>query len=250
MKRTDLRNSPRSDTLAPRLLAGAAFLLVLSLAASQAFAEDWPKYKHDLANTGLSGETGISSTNVGLLKTKWTYATGGLISAQPAVATINGTSTVFIGSWNGVFSALNAVTGNVIWSFTVDFIGNRCNIGQHWCRIGSSPAVDTVNNLVFFGSYNAYLYALDATTGKVVWKQSVGSSRAGYEVWSSPAIYNGMVYVGVSAHGDKPCLPGGEVKAYSELTGAPVWSFNTIDQATCPGGGTCVGIGMVVGSSG
>ncbi|MGA8153374.1 MAG: PQQ-binding-like beta-propeller repeat protein [Terriglobales bacterium] len=228
-------------TMAPRLLACASLLLGLALSSSQASAEDWPKYKHDLANTGQSGETGISSANVASLKTKWTYATGGLISASPAVATVNGTSMVFIGSWNGVFSAINAITGQFIWSFTVDFVGNRCSIGQHWCRIGSSAAVDTVNNLVFFGSYNAYLYALNATTGKVVWKQAVGSSKAGYEVWSSPAIYNGAVYIGVSSHGDEPCTPGGQVNAYDELTGAPIWTFNTLDQTTCPGGGTCVG---------
>lgn len=224
-----------------RGLLVCVLLSVLSLAASQAAAEDWPKYKRDLANTGLSAETGISSTNVASLTTKWTYPTGGLISASPAVATVNGVSTVFIGSWNGVFSAVNAVTGQLIWSFTVDFVGNRCSAKQPWCRIGSSAAVDTVNNLVFFGAYNAYLYALDATTGKVVWKQLVGSSKAGYEVWSSPAIYNGRVFVGVSSHGDEPCLAGGQVNSYDELTGAPIWSFNTIDQTTCPGGGTCVG---------
>ncbi|MGA8150834.1 MAG: PQQ-binding-like beta-propeller repeat protein [Terriglobales bacterium] len=242
MKRTDLQGFLRRfNALAPRLLASAALLLALTLTGLQASAEDWPKYMHDLANTGHSGETSISSTNVASLKTKWTYATGGEISASPAVATVNGTSTVFIGSWNGVFSAINAATGQLIWSFTVDFLTNRCNAGQNWCRIGSSPAVDTVNNLVFFGSYNAYLYALNATTGKLVWKQSVGSSYDGYEVWSSPAIFNGAVYIGVSSHGDNPCTPGGQVNAYNELTGAPVWAFNTIDQTTCPGGGTCVG---------
>jgi glucose dehydrogenase len=227
--------------LAPGSLVSAVLILAVTMAASRASAEDWPKYKHDLSNSGHSGETGISSSNVGSLQTKWTYSTGGEISVSPAVATVNGVSTVYIGSWNGVFSAINAVTGQLIWSFTVDFLTNRCNSAQKWCRIGSSAAVDTANNLVFFGSYNAYLYALNATTGALVWKQSVGSSLAGYEVWSSPAVLNGNVYVGVSSHGDDPCTPGGQVNAYNELTGAPVWVFNTIDQTTCPGGGTCVG---------
>ena len=100
--------------------------------------------------------------------------------------------------------------------------------------------MDTSQNLVFFGSATAYLYALNAASGTLVWKQSVGDSRE-YEVWSSPAIYQGMVYVGVSAHGDTNCIPGGEVQAYDELTGDLVWSFNTIDQSTCPNGENCVG---------
>jgi len=223
------------------LLVVAALIFVLCLACLQSAAEDWPKYKRDLSNSGHSAETGISSANIASLQTKWTFQTGGLISASPAVATINGVSTVFIGSWNGVFYALNAVTGQVIWSFTVDYLSKgRCKASENWCRIGSTAFVDTTNNMVFFGAYNAYLYALDATNGTVIWKQSVGNPNT-YEVWSSPAIYNGTVYVGVSSHGDEPCLEGGQVNAYNEATGKPLWSFNTIDQSTCPGGGTCVG---------
>jgi len=219
----------------PTILASVALLSALCLACFQASAEDWPKYKRDLANDGLSAETGIDSTNVDQLQTKWTFATGGLISASPSVATVNGTSTLYLGSWSGVFYAINAVTGQTLWTFQVDQVG-QCK--SHGCRIGSSAAVDVANNLVFFGARNAYLYALNATTGKLVWKKSVGPEAD--EVWSSPAIYNGMVFAGVSAHGDAPCIEGGEVKAYKELSGAPVWSFNTIDQATCPSG-VCVG---------
>jgi len=222
------------------LLACAICFLAAGPLRSQSFAEDWPKYNRDLGNTAHSAETGISSKNIKSLKTKWTFQTGGLISATPAVATINGTSMVFIPAWNGVVYALNAITGQAVWSFTVDFVGGRCSQAQQWCRMGSSPAVDTSSNMVFVGSYNAYLYALDATTGKLVWKQSVGDSQAGYEVWTSPSIYQGVVYIGASSHGDNPCIPGGEVLAYDEASGALEWSFNTIDQSTCPQG-TCVG---------
>lgn len=112
-----------------------------------------------------------------------------------------------------------------------------CNTKR--CRIGSSAAVDIVNNLVFFGAENAYLYALNATTGTLAWKQQLGDPTNGAEVWSSPASYNGLVYVGLASHDDAPCVIG-LINAYNELTGATVWSFNTIDQSTCPGG-TCVG---------
>ncbi len=220
------------------LLAIASSFLFTCTSAPKAFSEDWPKYKKDLANSGHSSETGINSSNVAMLKSKWTFATNDKISASPAVATIKGTSMLFLGADNGVFYALNAVTGAQIWSFTVDLIGNCSPKGG--CRIGSSAAVDTSANLVFFGARNAYLYALNATTGQLVWKQSVGDSTVGYEIWSSPAVYKGNVYVGVASHGDDPCIPG-QVRAFNELTGANTWAFNTIDQRTCPGGGVCVG---------
>jgi len=214
-----------------------SLLFGFCLSSVEATAEDWPKYRRDLSNTGASAETGISSRNVKSLKIAWTFPTGGQISAEPAVATINGVSTVFLGSTTG-FYALNAVTGGLIWSYSIDLVG-QCNPTKG-CRIGSSAYVDAANNLVLFGARNAYVYALNATTGALVWKQQTGDPQS-YEVWASPAVYNGMVYVGTASHGDAPCLEGGEVNAYDELTGSPVWSFNTIDQSTCPGGGDCVG---------
>jgi outer membrane protein assembly factor BamB len=219
-----------------RQIAIVGLLISVIFVAAQAPAEDWPKFLHDLNNSAHSGETGISSFNVQTLKTKWTFSSGYEFSASPAIATINGTSMVFLGAWNGNFYALNAVTGKKIWSFTVDLVP-PCRTNS--CRIASSAAVDTANNLVFFGAENAYLYALKATTGALVWKQQLGDPHNGAEVWSSPTFFNGMVFVGLASHNDAPCVIG-LVNSYNELNGNPVWSFPTIDQSTCPSG-TCLG---------
>jgi len=224
------------NTRAARPIAIVSLLISVILVAPQALAEDWPKFLHDLNNSAHSGETGISSSNVRTLKTKWTFSSGYEFSASPAIATVNGTSMVFLGAWNANFYALNAVTGKKIWSFTVDLVP-PCRTNS--CRIASSAAVDTANNLVFFGAENAYLYALNATTGALVWKQQLGDPHNGAEVWSSPTFFNGMVFVGLASHNDAPCVIG-LVNAYNELNGNPVWSFPTIDQSTCPGG-TCLG---------
>src|SRR5580704_1523482 len=232
-----LRSSQREKFASYLLVTCAICFLAAVPLRSQAFSEDWPKYKRDLANDGLSAETGINSTNISQLQTKWTFPTGAIVSASPAIATVNGTSTLYLGSWTGTFYAINAVTGQSIWTFQVDAVG-ACAKGG--CHIGSSAAVDVANNLVFFGARNAYLYALNATTGQLVWKQMTGLSAKGYEIWSSPAFFNGMLFVGVSAHGDDPCHEGGEVNAYQELSGTQAWSFNSFDQCTCPSG-VCVG---------
>jgi len=224
------------NTRAARQIAIVSLLISVILVAAQAPAEDWPKFLHDLNNSANSGETGISSFNVRTLKTKWTFSSGYEFSASPAIATVNGTSMLFLGAWNGNFYALNAVTGKKIWSFTVDLVP-PCR--PNACRIASSAAVDTANNLVFFGAENAYLYALNATTGALVWKQQLGDPRKGAEVWSSPTFFNGMVFVGLASHNDAPCVIG-LVNSYNELNGNPVWSFPTIDQSTCPSG-TCLG---------
>jgi len=219
-----------------RRFALISLLIYTISAASYASSEDWPKFLRDLNNSANSAETGIDSSNVSTLRAKWVFSTGYEVSASPAVATIKGESILYLGSWDGTFHALNAVTGQKIWSFTIDIIP-PCTTNS--CRIGSSAAVDVANNLVFFGTMNAYLYALNATTGALVWKQQLGDPTKGAEVWSSPVFYNGMVFVGLASHTDSPCIIG-LVNAYHELSGNPVWSFSTIDQNSCSSG-TCVG---------
>jgi outer membrane protein assembly factor BamB len=59
--------------------------------------------------------------------------------------------------------------------------------------VGSSPAV--ANGVVYVGSNDNNLYALNATTGAKVWNYTTGGS-----VYSSPAVANGVVYVGSQDH--------------------------------------------------
>jgi len=44
---------------------------------------------------------------------------------------------------------------------------------------------------VYVGSYDQNVYALNASTGSLLWKYTTNS-----DVPSSPAVANGMVYVG------------------------------------------------------
>ena len=213
--------------------------VLLTMFTLQSKAEDWPKYRRDLLNTGYSAETGISSATVSSLKLKWRFPAGGRVTGTPAVVTIAGKSMVFFGTWRGVFYALNAVTGTQIWKYSIPALVPTpfCASMPSGCEITSSAAV--TNGIVYFGSRSGSLYALNATTGAEVWKVQLGDPTQGYEIWSSPAVYNGMVIVGLASHNDTPCVPG-RVEARNATTGASVWSFATLDQTSCPSG-VCVG---------
>ena len=71
---------------------------------------------------------------------------------------------------------------------------NVAGLSQAWQYttggpIFSSPAV--ANGVVYVGTYNSFLYALDARTGAFKWSYLTGG-----EVRSSPAVVNGVVYFG------------------------------------------------------
>jgi outer membrane protein assembly factor BamB len=77
--------------------------------------------------------------------------------------------------------------------------------------IHSSPAV--VNGIVYVGSRDYNIYALDAKTGEKIW-----AFRTGSWVESSPVVVNGVVYCGSN---------DGELYALDATTGAKLWSFPT-----------------------
>ena len=75
----------------------------------------------------------------------------------------------------------------------------------------SSPAV--ANGVVYVGSGDYNVYALNAATGAKLW-----SYRTGYVVCSTPAVANGVVYVGSEDN---------KVYALNAATGAKLWSYTT-----------------------
>jgi outer membrane protein assembly factor BamB len=77
----------------------------------------------------------------------------------------------------------------------------------------SSPAL--ANGVLYFGSEaltGTNFYALDANTGREVWKAAL----FGGDIYSSPAVSHGIVYVGTDYGG---------LYALNATTGATVWSF-------------------------
>lgn len=133
----------------------------------------WPKFRHDLNNTGYTSQVG-PKTNL----TAWEFDTGGVVTSSPAV--VDGV--VYVGSNDTYVYALNATMGDELWRYQIS--------GQFgWNGTYSSPAV--VDGVVYIGSNDFNVYALNATTGNKIWNFTV----FGY-VYSSPAVVDGVVYVG------------------------------------------------------
>jgi outer membrane protein assembly factor BamB len=70
-----------------------------------------------------------------------------------------------------------------------------------------------VNGVVYVGSFDDNLYALNATTGALLWKYTAGNG-VGY----SPAVANGGVYVGSDDD---------NLYALNATTSAPLWKYTT-----------------------
>src|ERR1700731_1934665 len=80
--------------------------------STQAGAQDWSGHGFDAGNGSFNPpESTISPSTVGQLTPKWTFTTGGDVSARAAV--VNGV--VYFPDWGGNLWAIDARTGKEIW---------------------------------------------------------------------------------------------------------------------------------------
>jgi outer membrane protein assembly factor BamB len=83
--------------------------------------------------------------------------------------------------------------------------------------VQSSPAV--VDGLLYVGSVDYNVYALNASDRALVWNFTTGG-----QVYSSPAVADGTVYVGSYDY---------NVYALNASNGALIWSFPTVGEVSC-----------------
>jgi outer membrane protein assembly factor BamB len=179
-------------------------------------------------------ETAINGSNVASLRQAWTVSASSVVSDQPTVYD----GVAYWGDWAGNEHATSA-KGASLW---VTQLGTTHNADCDPSTVGvaSSATVGTVNGtqVVVTGGGNATVAELNASTGKVIWDTRIGTQNDAF-VWSSPALYDGSVYIGMSSFGDCPLVPSG-VFMLNAATGAIEHEFQTV-PATPPG---CLGGGV------
>ncbi len=179
-------------------------------------ANNWAMPTGDYANTRYSKLSDITAANVGSLKVAWTFSTGVLRGHEGNPLVIGDMMYVHTPFPNNVYG-LNLNDGKIVWRYEPK----------------QDPAVipimccDTVNRGVAYGDGKIILHqadtnvvALDAKTGKQIWKTTNGNPKIGESGTSAPMIVKDKVLVGIS---------GGEfgvrchVTAYDLKTGAQSW---------------------------
>jgi outer membrane protein assembly factor BamB len=155
--------------------------------------DDWPMFLHDPAHTGSTASAGPTEP-VEL----WRFPVGDSVVTSAAV--VNGM--VYVAGNDNIY-ALDAYTGAEIWSYPAT------------PPMYSSPAVS--EDMLFIGVAGKLL-ALDASSGTEVW--SCPTEYPEDRVISSPAVVDGVVYVG---------YPEGCLYALNASTGSKIWNYTTKD---------------------
>jgi alcohol dehydrogenase (cytochrome c) len=189
---------------------------------------NWLTYSGNYSSHRYSPLDQINVQNVKNLRSLWVYQLGALDKAETTPLVVDGVM-YFTESPSNVL-ALDTRTGRPLWSFrrTVPKDVRVC-CGQ------VNRGVAVLDDLVYVGTVDAHLMALDAKTGVVRWDVTVADYRTGHAITVAPLAVKDKVVVGIA---------GGEfgirgfVDAYDAKTGKRAWRFWTVPAAGEPGSET------------
>jgi polyvinyl alcohol dehydrogenase (cytochrome) len=216
----------RHLTAAGVLLGAGLPVLMGSLPAARASATcasadapggDWPSFGHDLANTrSQPAEDVIGTAQAPSLQPEWTLKvsdTGGAggFSGTPVVAD----GCVFAVTDGGTAYAVNADTGDVVWSVTAP---------AH-----VTGSVTVADGRVYAVGSSTVAFALDEATGALLWEHRI-DDQPGVDAYASPVVYNGLVFAGFS--GGSAELSDDEAERYAFQGGYAVLDAATGDVLT------------------
>ncbi len=204
-------------------------------AASTAQAQNWPVYGGDTGNTRYSTSKQITAANVGKLSVAWALQLGTTRSQESTPILVG--DTLFVTSSFGPKNtfAVNAKTGEVKWTYQPEI---PKGIDQYACCDVNNRGVAYNDGKIFLGRLDSHIVALDANTGKELWKTSIVDYTGGSVITSPPTLAKNLVITGF---GGGEYGVRGAIVALDQKTGKEVWRTHTVPMGNEPGADTWKG---------
>jgi PQQ-dependent dehydrogenase (methanol/ethanol family) len=183
--------------------------------------QNWAAQAGNFKNHRYSELKEVNKDNVKKLQVAWTFSTGVLRGHEGGPLVIGDTMYVHSPFPNKVF-AINLEDQSIKWKYEPR---QDAGVIAVMCCDTISRGVAYANGKIFLQQADTTLVALDAQTGKEVWKVKTGDPKLGESATNAPHVFKDKVITGIS---------GGEfgvrgfINAYDITTGKLVWkAFST-----------------------
>ena len=238
------RSATAALLLVTTVLAGPAaaqpadFVPVTDAMLQNPAPEDWPMWRRTLNGWGYSPLDTIDRSNVDQLRMVWTRALNdGSNQGTPLVYD----GMMYMPNPGDVIQALDAATGDLVWEYRRNLPDDLDDyIIPMLSRINRNLAI--YEGLIIDTSADDYVFALDASSGELVWETQILDYRELPAHQSSgPIIGNGRIYSG------RGCMPDSGpdacvITAHNARTGEELWRRRTIPRPGEPGDETWGGL--------
>lgn len=220
---------PQSPFIGPlsKLLVGCVLLhATVSTAMAQTAIPDtgWSMYNKEFEGQRFSELKEITTANVANLKEvcRIKIAKGGSFHTGPIV--VNGV--MYLTTARSTI-ALNPENCSLLWRSVY-----QPEQDEVWATNRGAAYLD---GKLFRGTADGRILALDAKTGKQLWKTVGGNPDKGEFFSSAPIAWGNLVFIGVAG---SDWGIRGRMMAFDAATGREVWRFNTIPAPGEPGAET------------
>ncbi|MFT6489318.1 MAG: glucose dehydrogenase, partial [Parvibaculaceae bacterium] len=150
----------------------------------------WMSHGRTYSEQRYSPLNDITADNAQNLKLAWSYDTGTTRGLEATPLMVDGVLYT-TGNW-GVVIALDAKTGEELWSFDPEVPGEW---GRYGCCDIVNRGVAVWDGRVYSASFDGRLFALDAKTGEPIWEVNTIPGPP-YTITGAPRIVNGKVIIG------------------------------------------------------
>jgi alcohol dehydrogenase (cytochrome c) len=236
---------PANVASAPKVAAGT---VTLPAAAQHKFTpvttamlenpspNDWLNWRRTLDGWGYSPLNQINKQNANRLQMVWSWELNpGNNEATPLIYD----GVLYIPNPNGGIQALDAATGDPLWSFKKDIETQPVPLmpTYTWDDFSGMRNIAIYGDKIFLATHDAHILGIDARNGKVVWDTTVANYRQGYRYTSGPIIVKGKVVTGMTGcerFKNDVCF----ITAHDPDTGKELWRTSTVARPGEPGGDT------------
>jgi PQQ-dependent dehydrogenase (methanol/ethanol family) len=155
----------------------------------------WLMPAKNYASTRFSGLDQINSDNVRSLKVAWTFSTG-VNRGHEAAPLVVGDTMYVVTPYPNILYALDLRNpGATKWKYEPDPVA--ASQGVACCDLVNRGAA-FYDGKIFYNTLDAHTVAVDAVTGKEIWKTQVGDINKGETTTMAPLVVKGKVLVGNS----------------------------------------------------
>lgn len=181
-------------------------------------AADWPSWRRTLDGQGYSPLDQVNRGNVRTLRLAWAMTMKeGSNQATPLVHD----GVMFLTHPGNVLQAIDAATGDLIWEYAYPHPPDSRTLG------GPTRNIALYRDKVFLATYDAALVALDARTGKQLWRTAKADYTKGYTHTAGPVIAEGVVVSGINGC-ERFKKEGCFITGHDPNTGKELWRTSTI----------------------
>ena len=179
-----------------RLLVALLCLSAMPAVAQPFTPGDWPMAAHDYASTRFSPLSEITPSNASRLELAFSFSTS-IDKGHEAAPIVVGDTMYVVTPYPNHVIALDLRKPGVHVQWTFDPKTNASAQGVACCDVVNRGAAFADGRLVF-NTLDNYTIALDAATGKELWRTHLGEIATGQSITMAPLIVKGKVLVGNS----------------------------------------------------